>query len=152
MIRALIGCQRGNSFVEMALATPVLVILLVGMVDISRAVSTKLQVVQVAQRMTEQVQRAGYDDHPDDVLAMETEAETAAGAGSNATVTGWIECGASTTHHPWTHVCATTESTARYFNISITKTFTPLFGTEYFPGANDDGTFTIAANTGVRVQ
>ena len=50
MIRALISCDRGNSFVEMALAAPVLVSLLIGMVDISRGVSAKLQVVQAAQR------------------------------------------------------------------------------------------------------
>lgn len=150
MIRNLLRCERGNSFIEMALAAPILVSLLIGMVDISRGVSEKLQAVQVAQRTIERVQRSSFN--PTLMPTLETEAETAAGPGSNATVTAWLECGTSTTKLSYTSSCAPGEAYARYVGITITKTFTPLFGTQYFPGANDDGTFTLNGSAGVRVQ
>ena len=53
MIRRLCNCDRGNSFIEMALALPIIVGLLIGMVDISRGVSTKLKLSQAAQRTVE---------------------------------------------------------------------------------------------------
>lgn len=150
MIHSLLRCERGNSFIEMAFAAPLLVILVTGMVDISRAVSEKLQVVQVAQRTIERVQRSGFQ--PSDVTVLELEAETAAGAGSDATVSAWLECGTSTTRLDYSSSCSSDEPYARFVGISITNNFTPLFGTEYFPGANADGTFTFSGTAGVRVQ
>ncbi len=150
MIRSLIKCERGNSFIEMAFAVPLLVALLVGMVDISRAVSEKLQVVQVAQRTIERVQRSGFD--PSDAETLELEAEAAAGDGAVATVSAWLECGSSTTRLDYTASCAPGEPYARLVGVSISTTFTPMFGTRYFPGANDDGTFTFDGTAGVRIQ
>ena len=150
MIRALFTCERGNSFVEMALAAPVLVALMIGMVDISRGVSTKLKVVQSAQRTVELVQRSGFTYA--NITAYELEAETAAGTGSNATVTAWLECGTSTTRLSYTGTCSDGEAYSRHMDVTITKSFTPLFGTRYFPGANTDGTFTVEGLAGVRIQ
>ena len=150
MIRSLLRCERGNSFIEMALALPLLVSLLVGMVDISRAVSQKLRVVQVAQRTIERVQRDNF--MPAQATALETEAELAAGTGSNATVSYWLECGSSTTRLAYTSSCSPGQAYARFVGISISSSFTPLFGTRFFPGANADGTFTFEGEAGVRVQ
>jgi hypothetical protein len=150
MIRSLVKCERGNSFIEMAFAAPLLVGLLMGMVDISRAVSTKLQIVQVAQRTIERIQRSGFQ--PSQAPALELEAETAAGTGADATVSSWLECGSSTTRLDYTASCAPGEPYARLVGISISTTFTPMFGTRYFPGANDDGTFTFDGTAGVRIQ
>lgn len=150
MTRSLIRCDRGNSFIEMALAAPLLAALLIGMVDISRGVSAKLQVVQAAQRTVELVQRSGFDD--DDIPELETEAEAAAGAGSNATVTAWLECGTSTTRLDYDGSCTAGEPYSRHMDVTVTATFTPLFGTRYFPGANADGTVTVEGLAGVRVQ
>jgi Flp pilus assembly protein TadG len=150
MIRQLLRCERGNSFVEMALAAPFLAALLLGMIDISRGVAAKIALVQAAQRTVELVQRSGFKIV--DISTLETEAETAAGSGSNATVTGWLECGSSTTRLSWTASCATGEAYSRHMDVTITRPFTPLFGTRFFPGSNPDGTFTIRALAGVRVQ
>lgn len=150
MIRLLLRCERGNSFIEMALALPLLVSLLIGMVDISRAVSQKLQVVQVAQRTIEKVQRTKYQ--PSFAAALEAEAEVAAGNGADATVTHWLECGSSTTRLDYTASCSPGQAYARFVGISISTDFTPLFGTRFFPGANDNGTFTFEGEAGVRVQ
>ena len=150
MMRPILSCQRGNSFVEMALAAPVLATLLLGMADLSRAVSHKLQLTQVAQRTIERVQRSGYS--PSNNSTLETEAETAAGSGAQATVTAWLECGNSSTRLSYTGSCASSEPYARYVGITITRPFTPLFGTQYFPGANSDGTYTIDGEAGIRIQ
>lgn len=146
----LLKCERGNSFIEMALALPILVALLIGMVDVSRGVSTKLQVVQAAQRTVELVQRSGFNYAQMD--ALETEAETAAGAGSDATVTAWLECGASTTRLSFTGTCASGEAQSRHMDVTVTRDFTPMFGTRFFPGANSDGSFTVTGLAGVRIQ
>lgn len=150
MIRSLINCERGNSFVEMAFAAPILIGLLIGMVDISRGVSAKLQVVQAAQRTVELVQRSGFDNEQMSVL--EAEAEAAAGTGSNATVTAWLECGSSATRLEYDGTCASGEPYSRHMDVTITKNFSPLFDSQYFPGANADGSYTVRGLAGVRVQ
>jgi Flp pilus assembly protein TadG len=150
MIRRLFICDRGNSFIEMALALPIIVGLLIGMVDISRGVSTKLKLSQAAQRTVEKVQRSGFNYT--DIATLKTEAETAAGTGSTATVTAWLECGSSTTRQSFTSSCSGTEPYSRNMDVRITKKFTPIFGTQYFPGANSDGTYTVTALAGMRVQ
>ena len=150
MIRRFFTCERGNSFIEMALALPIIVGLLIGMVDISRGVSTKLKLSQAAQRTVEKVQRSGFNYT--DIATLKTEAETAAGTGSTATVTGWLECGSSTTRQSFTSSCSGTEPYSRHVDVTITKKFTPIFGTQYFPGANSDGTYTVTGLAGMRVQ
>ena len=151
MIRRLFTCDRGNSFIEMALSLPIIIGLLMGMVDISRGVSTKLKLAQAAQRTVERVQRSGFSYG--DIATLETEAETAAGTGSNATVTAWLECGSSTTKLAFTASCSgATVPYSRHINVTITKPFTPIFGTQYFPGANSDGTYTVTGLAGIRVQ
>ena len=52
--------ERGNSFLETALAAPLLASLFVGMVDVSRAVSAKIDLEQAAQRAVERVQATEY--------------------------------------------------------------------------------------------
>ena len=150
MTRNLASCERGNSFIEMALALPMLVTILVGMVDVSRGISEKLQVVQIAQRTVERVQRDYYQ--PSDGDTLETEAEAAAGTGSTATVTEWLECGTSSTQLAYTSSCSPGQPYARYVGVSVSRPFTPFFGTQYFPGSNPDGTFTLTGTAGVRIQ
>lgn len=150
MMRSLLSCERGNSFIEMALALPVLLSLLVGMVDISRGISEKLQITQIAQRAVERIQRSNFQ--PSDMPGLETEAEGAAGAGSDATVSAWLECGSSTTQLAYTSSCTPGEAYARYVAVSIDRPFMPYFGSQYFPGANADGSFTLTGTAGVRVQ
>src|SRR5260221_6607940 len=101
--------QRGNSFIEFALIAPVLAAMLVGVVDISRAVSTKLQLEQAAQRAIELAQRTTYATTLNSSL--QSEATSAAGTGSSATVTAWMECNHSSTHLNYdTGTCSATES------------------------------------------
>ena len=96
------------------------------------------------------VQRLGFDD--DAMATLEAEAETAAGIGSNATVTAWLECGSNTTRLAFDGSCSAGQPYSRHMDVTVTKTFTPMFGTRFFPGANPDGTFTVSGMAGVRVQ
>lgn len=155
MIRLLrkLGCdQRGNSFVEMAFITPILATLLVGTIDISDAVSTKVKTEQAAQRAIELAQTASYSTASAMTSALQTEATNAAGAGSSATATAWAECDHSTQVDFDTGTCSTGQSYDRYVSVTVQNTFTPMFGTSLFPGANADGTVTVKGYAALRLQ
>ena len=147
--------ERGHSFLELGFALPIFASLLIGTVDISRAVSERLKLEQAAQRTIELLQR--NDFKYTDLSTYQSEAATAAGVATSAvTATAWLSCnGTKQTPMDQSHydgTCNSNEVMARYVNIQIQKDFTPLFGTKYFPGANANGTFTLIANAGVRVQ
>jgi Flp pilus assembly protein TadG len=163
MKRALLklrDCERGASLIEMALVSPFLAALVLGAVDLSRAYSDRLQLEQAAQRTIEKVeqQRTVATDYS----SLADEAATAAGitkTSSNPSVGQWLECssdGGST----WTSQGANsissqcpngTDLPARYVTIQIQKNFTPLVRTRYL-GSNADGTYTLTAQAGIRVQ
>lgn len=148
---SLAGDDRGNSLIEMGLAAPLLAALLIGAVDISRAVSIRLELEQAAQRTVELVQRSGFQES--DLSSLETEAATAAGVPvADADAQAWLECDGSSTKLAYSGSCSAGQAYARYVSVTIDRTFTPVFGTQYFPGANDDGTITVTATAGVRVQ
>jgi Flp pilus assembly protein TadG len=143
--------ERGNSFVEMALVLPVLVTLLLGTVDISRAVSTQLQLEQAAQRSIELVQRSNYSTTLNSTL--QSEATTAAGSGSTATVSAWLECNNNSTQLDYdSGTCSSGQISARYVRVRVQSSFSPLFGAGFFPGANADGTVTMTGSAFVRTQ
>ncbi|HVM23675.1 MAG TPA: TadE family protein [Sphingomicrobium sp.] len=153
MMRDLASLHRdesGNAFVEMALVFPILATLLLGTVDISRAYSNRLALEQAAQRTVELVQRINYTQAYKD--ALKSDAEAAAGAGSTATVTDWLQCGTSATKLSYTGSCSAGQATQRFVQVSITSNYTPLFAATIFPNKNADGTVTITAKAGIRVQ
>jgi Flp pilus assembly protein TadG len=150
LIRSLARDERGASIIEMAMVMPVLATLLVGMVDISRAYSAKLQLEQAAQRSIEKVQQ--YRTTSSTYSTLQTEAATAAGVPTtDVTVDFWLECN-GTRQASYTTVCPSTDNRVRYITVSITKKFSPMFGTRFFPGANSDGTYTLDAEAGLRTQ
>ena len=77
-VQTLARDERGASIIEMAMAMPVLASLLIGMVDISRAYSAKLQLEQAAYRAVEKVQQYQTTESTYDTL--KTEAGSAARA------------------------------------------------------------------------
>jgi hypothetical protein len=139
--------QRGNSFIEMSLVAPILTVLLVGMVDISRAISTKLQLEQAAQRAIELVQRTTYS------TSMNSTARWAACSSWSFVEIARLECNNSSTALNYdTGTCSSGQIYARYVRVSVTKSFSPLFGTRFFPGANANGTVTLTGYAFVRTQ
>ena len=142
--------ERGAAFVEMAMVAPVLAGLLIGTVDISRAYSARVDLEQAAQRAIEMEQIANYSES--DNATIKSEAETAAGTGSTATVTDWLQCGTSRTQLDYNSSCSDGVATARFVQVSITKNYTPLFTSSIFANKNSDGTVPLNAVAGVRVQ
>ena len=154
-IRRLASSESGTSIIELALVAPVLASLLIGMVDISRAYSAKLALEQAAQRAIEKVQQ--YQTTTSTYDTLRSEAAAAAGitaTTSNPTVRYWLQCNGGTRLYGTASEtnCATGQTYQRYIEVSITKPFTPMFGTRFFPGANADGTYTLTATAALRTQ
>jgi Flp pilus assembly protein TadG len=154
-IKSLALDERGNSFVEMAFIVPILATLLAGMVDISRAVSTDLQLEQATQHTIERIQAIGTQYKTTNNSTYQADAAAAAGVNTgDVTVTSWLECNNDGVKLNYdTGTCSSgTAPYARYVTVSAQKNFTPIFGTRFFPGANSDGTFTLHSTAGVRIQ
>lgn len=158
-------CDRGASVIEFAMAAPFLAALLLGIIELSRAYSDRLQLEQAAQRTVERVQqqRAASSDYS----WMKTEAATAAGitaSPSNPTVSQWLECtptdGNGTTTGPpvsqgensLAQQCPNdTDLPARYVSVSIQKTFTPAVSSRFL-GTDANGNYTLTGEAGIRIQ
>jgi Flp pilus assembly protein TadG len=141
--------DRGSSVIEMGLVAPFLAAMLIGMVDLSRAYSAKLQLEQAAQRTIEKVQVSSYT--PSDNTSLQSEAATAAGVGTdNVTVSSWLQCNNSATKLSFTGTCSGTEPYARYVRIEIRKSYTPLFRIKWDRTAS--GIWPVKATAGIRVQ
>lgn len=149
-ILSLVRDERGASIIEMAMVAPVLLTLLVGMVDISRAYSARLQLEQAAQRSIEKVMQ--YQASSSTYATLYTEAAAAAEVPVSAvTVDYWLECNGARAAD-YNGSCTSGQTYARYITVSVDKDFSPIFGTRFFPGANADGTFTITGEAGLRTQ
>jgi hypothetical protein len=147
--------ERGASIIEMAMAMPVLGSLLIGMVDISRAYSAKLQLEQAAARAVEKVQQ--YQASESTYTTLQSEAGTAARAAgfsvadSDVVIDYWLECnGVRATDYDTT--CSSGQTYARWVTVDIPGTFTPMFASRHWPNANTDGSFTLHGKAGLRTQ
>src|SRR5688572_787936 len=152
-LNSLARSEDGTSIIEMGFAAPILSLLLIGMVDMSRGYSAKLQLEQVAQRTIEKVQNSDYAETATYKSGLQSEAATAAGVSTSAvTVSSWLECNNSSAKLSFGASCPNEDDPfGRYVEITILKTYTPMFKTK-FGGANADGTYTLEGTAGVRVQ
>ena len=104
MFKSLARDEQGTSLIEMAMVAPVLGSMLLGMVDICRAYSAKLQLEQAAYRSIEKVQQ--YRTTSDTYTTLQAEAASAAGVATSAvTVDPWLECN-GTRQSDYLGVCA----------------------------------------------
>lgn len=153
----LIRDERGTSVIEMALLAPLLASLVIGMSDLSRAYSAKLQLEQAAQRSIEKAMNGKKETAL--FATLQNEAMTAAGVpASNVTVRYWLECNGvsqnsstATMTADYEKKCPDGQTIARYVNVRIQKAFTPMFSVKW-AGSNADKTFTLVGEAGLRVQ
>jgi Flp pilus assembly protein TadG len=149
--------ERGAAIIELAMLAPFMAAMVIGMTDLSRAYSMKLQLEQVAQRTIEQVEQqksvaTTYN------TALTTEATAAASdagftTGNTITPDSWLECGASTTHQTFTDSCTNAgDVTARYVSVSISRSYTPFFSSRHWPGANTQGNIVLTGYAALRMQ
>jgi Flp pilus assembly protein TadG len=144
--------QRGSSVIELAIAAPIFGMFLVGMTDLSRGYSAKLQLEQAAQRTIEYVQRNGYKTSDNNTL--KSEAATAAGVATTAVaVNSWLECynGGSTTTKAFAQTCSGGETYARYVSVDISKVYTPIFRVKW-DMKTASSYYTLHGKAGLRVQ
>lgn len=143
--------DRGTATIELAIVSPMLVALVVGLVDISTAFSNKLRLEQVAQRTIEKIQQAGFETS--DETTLETEAETAAGSGADADLTYWLECNGvkQTGAGAYDNGCGNGQVMGRYVQVDIARTYTPLIVSP-LAGSSSAGNFTLNGTSGIRIQ
>ena len=148
--------ERGASLIELALALPILASLLIGMVDISRAYSAKLQLSQAAYRAVEKVQQ--YNTNASTYNTLKAEAAAAATAAGFTGITEdsvaidfWLECNGARAAD-YNTPCPNGQTYARWVTVDITGTFSPMFASRRWPGANANGTFTLHGKAGLRTQ
>lgn len=155
-LRNLAADDRGTSLIELALATPIFAAVLMGMVDLSRAYSERLQLEQATQRAIEKVfnnqtQSTSYNTLKAEAKSAAHDAGFTTVTDSDITIDYWLECNGAR-QASYDTPCGSGQVYARYINVAIRKKFVPNFGTKYFPGANSDGTFTLRADAGIRTQ
>ncbi len=161
-LRRLGGDERGVSVIEIALLAPVLSLFTLGIGDLGRAFAERYALQQTAHRSLERGLITGPTAGT--YTYLETEAAAAAGAGATAVVAEWVECttAAGTRRRETSSsgcvaaapgaAASTAEEFARYVEITLTKTYTPMFTSTIFRVRNANGTVPLVAKASVRVQ
>ena len=164
--------ERGAAIIELALVAPILGLMVIGIVDLINAFSKKLTLEQGAQRAIERIMQTTASDTVENTLKSEVVCQVNGTTGStcnttpittaNVTVTYRLECtaagGAITTQTSTdaptfdAFTCAAgTLSQARYLEVLVTDTYTPMFPI-HFSFINADGTYHLSATAGMRTQ
>jgi Flp pilus assembly protein TadG len=148
-LRRLREDRKGASVMELALAAPVLLVMLLGIVDVAQSHAAQVSLQQAAARALENLQ-AGGDRQ--DYAYVQSEGAAAAGVPlSQVTVTNWLECDGQR-QTSYTGSCQSNQTRARYVQIEIRATHTPYFRYSPMGQRNADGTIPLLARASVRIQ
>lgn len=148
LLRKLRRDERGVAIIEMAIVTPVLALIVVGMIDLSNGYSKKLQLEQAAQRTIEKAQQTIVSD----TMLNTLQAEGAQAAGvdpSKVTIDWWVECN-GTRAADYDTPCPSGQTYARYLTAAIEGSYTPMFATRFAGAVN--GKYIIHGKAGIRTQ
>jgi Flp pilus assembly protein TadG len=164
-LRRLARSQGGTATLELAIAAPVLAMLVAGISDISIAYGRKLEIEQAAQRAMEKVMQTTGADTPADTIkreaciqingAVET---TTNGVTTTSCAPGRISLNNVTANYTltcdgvsksYTLDCTTGQVEVRYITVTVTDSYTPMFVTTWATGGN--GKYDLSATAGVRV-
>lgn len=142
--------QQGTAVVELAVAAPILAILIMGVTDAGNAFSRKLELEQAAQRAIEKQMQTTGDDTPEGTIKSEAAAQAGVDV-SNVAVEYTRLCDgvAKTTY---TELCGTTQVTSLYFSVTVTDSYRPMFSGLSLGTKQSDGTYLIRAKAGMRTQ
>lgn len=163
--------ERGVAVIELAMVAPVLALLTIGVVDMSNAMSRKLQLEQGAHRAIEKIMQTTEDSTVQGTLTQEAVCQvngvnangtckTSPISASNVVVTWRIECvqGNTILSQESTNYAAIDAATcnpgykeAHYIRVRVTDRYTPLFPVS-FASVNGDGTYHISATAGMRTE
>lgn len=150
MLRRLVRNQRATSAIELAFIMPLLATSAVGIVDLSRGYSAKLQLDQAAYRSIEKVQQ--YYTTKDTYSTLQDEAASAAGVpSSNVTIDYWLECN-GVRQGSYDSTCSTGQTYARWITVDIQSSYTPIFNLGLFTKNYSSGAITLHGKAGLRTQ
>ncbi len=119
--------ERGTSLVEFGFFVPLMAVLAMGIIDLSRGLAERFALQQAVNRSLELVQArpavAAANATDLDYSYVKTEAASAAGVPEdNVTLTRWLECNGVEQDDP-AGTCAAGTDTARYLRVRIVKNF-----------------------------
>ena len=118
--------ERGTSLIEFGFMAPVLAVLAMGIIDLSRGIAERFALQQAVNRGLELVQArpatAGATATDLDYSFATEEVERAAGTGATVTMTRWLECN-GVEQAEVTGTCPSGQDTARYLRIRAVKNF-----------------------------
>jgi Flp pilus assembly protein TadG len=145
LIKKLARSTRGAATVELALITPILTTMLIGVVDVTTAMNRKLELEQAVHRSIERVMQTTTDETVEENIKQEA-AEAADIEEDDVIVTYTLTCNGVETDYDTD--CAPGDTEVRYVNVSATTTFTPMFPLAHL--GMSQSYFTITAETGIR--
>lgn len=145
----LIRDRRGTSVLELGLALPIFMVMIISIIDVSRLHSKQIALQQSAARALERIQVTGRQAN---YAAVKSEAAAAAGVPeANVTIDSWLECGNPPTRSTLAFCTGTTMS-SRYLQVVITSSYTPEFGFSPVGARQANGTVALSADSVIRVN
>lgn len=146
-LKKILGDNRGTGLIELAIAAPVLLILVLGISDLGRVLSQGHMLRQAVNRSLELAQGSTREI---DYSFLADEAAAAARVPREQVVfEQWLLC--NSTRKVWTDDCNGGES-ARYVKLTVFSYFQPFFGTMWYANAQPDGTVKLTAHGSLRVR
>lgn len=146
--RRLASDNRGAAVVELALAAPVLAMMVIGIVDISNAYSRKMALEQGAQRAIEKIMQTTEITTPDSTIQQEA-ADQADVETSQVTVGYQKFCDGEP--EEYNTDCDEGQKKANYISVTVVDTYEPMFPV-HLAGIDEDGTYHLKAVAGMRTQ
>ena len=145
----LIRERRGTSVLELGLALPLFMVMIISIIDVSRLHSKQIAVQQAAARALERIQVIGMQNNYDSVKA-----EAAAAAGVNVSdveVSTWLECGNPPVRTTAVR-CTASPISSRYLQVEIASSYTPSFSFSPVGTRQANGTVAVTADSVIRVN
>lgn len=146
LLRNLARSERGAAVVELAVLSPVLATMVIGVTDLSNAFGRKLKCEQAAQRAIEKVMNTSADDTVEATLQKEA-ADQAEVALSNVTVTYRVECdGVKIAGDD----CGQGQVMSQWIDVKVKDQYTPLFPVKF--AGIDGSVYEVEGQAGMRIQ
>ena len=152
--RSLWRDNAGTAVLELALALPMLMVLLLGMIDMSLLVASRIDAEQAAQRATDYALAIRPTSSSTTYIQTET-AKVSDVSADNVTVNIFLECD-GVRQSSFNNICTTGQDAARFVSVSVDRDVDFLFDWSAFStifGARAIGSdITVRGDSVVRFQ
>lgn len=135
---------------ELALAAPIIAVLVMGITDASTAFSRKLELEQGAQRAIEKQMQTTGTETPEDTIKSEAAAQ--AGVTADKVTVSYLRLCDGTQQTDYDEPCTGTQRTSLYLTVTVIDDYSPLFPMFSLGTKQANGTYRIVAKAGVRTQ